>query len=80
MTMVIRSRTGNVVLALLGAIYAVAGAVTLAVYAIDGWNAAGLIDRLFQFGLAGAACAGVWFVTIGLHNLGFDLQRWRPRH
>ena len=80
MTMVIRSRTGNVVLALLGAIYAVAGVVTLALYAIEGWNGAGVIDRLFQFSLAGAACGGVWFLTIGLNNLGFDLQRWRLRH
>ncbi len=67
----IRSRFGNVVLGVLGALYLVSATVTLVYYLVTTWGAAGLLDRLLQFSLLGSALAGVFFMVVALDNLGF---------
>jgi len=76
----VRSRNGNVALAVLGAIYAVAGLATLVAYTIDVWDGAGILDRLLLVCLAAAAGGGVWFLILGLRNLGVSLHRYHIGH
>ena len=73
----LQSRVGNVVIAVLGVIYAISASSLLVFYLIDTWGAAGLIDRVLQLALVGAAAAGVLFVAIGAQNLGFSLTARR---
>jgi hypothetical protein len=75
---VLRSRCGNVVLAILGAIYAVGAVVALVAFAVDVWNAAAIIDRALQLGLIAAAACGVWFLLTGLENLGVHFGKGLP--
>ncbi len=71
---VVRSRSGNVVLTVVGAIYTLGAVVALVAFAIDVWHAAGLIDRALQIGLMIAAAGGVWFLLTGLRGMGKDLH------
>ena len=70
----LRSRRGNLVIAILGAVYAVSGLSVLIAFVIDAWRAAGLVDLLFQIALLGCAGCGIWFVMMAFENLGI-----RPR-
>jgi hypothetical protein len=66
----VRSRFGNVALALLGAVYALSAAGVLIWFLVDVKSAAATLDRLMQFGLLVAALCGVWFILNSLDNLG----------
>ncbi|HVR41422.1 MAG TPA: hypothetical protein VMU84_20165 [Thermoanaerobaculia bacterium] len=65
-----RSRIGNVVLGIVGAAYLVFALTLLTWYLADAWDASGMLDRLMQLMLLGAAIAGAWFVRIAQANLG----------
>lgn len=65
----VHSRSGNVLLAVLGITYAVGAVAVLTWFVIDVWRAESLTDRLLQIGLVVAAACGVWFVDIALENL-----------
>ena len=81
MRMVIRSRSGNVVLAALGVTYAVSALVVLGWFLVDSWAAAAVLDRALQVCLAASAVCGVWFIVTALDNLGVP-PPWfrRQRH
>ena len=81
MRMQLRSRTGSIVIGILGVIYAVAAAVILVLYIIQTWAAASLTDRALQLVLAGAILVSAWFVIIAARSLGIPLSRRgaRPR-
>ncbi|HEV7764563.1 MAG TPA: hypothetical protein VGQ76_06140 [Thermoanaerobaculia bacterium] len=70
MRLLVRSRSGNLVLAILGGIYTVSALCVLAWFVVDMWLADGTIDRLLQFALVAAGACGVWFVVNALANLG----------
>ena len=66
----VRSRYGNVALAVLGGIYALSAAGVLIWFLVDVKSAAATLDRLMQLGLLAAALCGVWFILNSLENLG----------
>ena len=68
----IRSRSGNIALAVLGAIYAVTALIVLVFFVIDVWSAAAIVDRALQLCLVATVACGVWFVIIARENLGHD--------
>ena len=72
MRMLLRSRSGSLCLAVIGGIYAFS-ALAVLVYFIAEQElvSASMIDRVLQFALVAAAACGVWFVVIGLANLGW---------
>lgn len=72
---VVRSRSGNVVLAVLGIVYALSAIVILIALTTEAWNAAAIIDRAIQLSLLASAACGVWFVVIALENLGIRFSR-----
>ena len=65
----IRSRSGNVALGVVGAIYFLSAIGTLLLYVITSWGAAALIDHLLQLTLIGSAVAGAAFLMIAADNL-----------
>ena len=69
MRVMIRSRIGNGVLAVLGVIYVLSATATLIYYVVSNWNANGLVDYVLQFALVCAALGGVLFFMIGYGNL-----------
>src|SRR5438874_6982056 len=71
----IRSRSGNVALGLVGAIYFLSAIGTLLLYVITSWGAAALIDHLLQLTLIGSAVAGAAFLMIAADNLKLRLRR-----
>ncbi len=75
----IHSRSGNVALAVIGAMYALGAVVAFVAFARDVWNAAALMDRALGIGLIGAAVAGLWFLVTGLENLGVHFVGRRLR-
>jgi len=75
----IRSRSGNVALAVIGAIYFICGIGTLLFYLVTSWGAAALIDHLLQLTLAGSALAGAFFLLTAAGNLGVGIKP-RRRH
>jgi len=75
---VVHSRSGNVVLAALGAVYAVGAIVALVAFAADVRDAAAILDRALQVGLIAAFGCGVWFLLTGLENLGVHVRRVLP--
>ena len=75
----IRSRSGNVVLAVLGVIYAVSALVVLIWFVVDSWAAAAILDRALQLCLAASAACGIWFIVTALQNLGVH-GPWDRRH
>lgn len=66
----IRSRSGNMALALLGLVYFLAALVTLLFFVVTSWSGASMVDRVLQLALAGSAFAGALFLHIGAQNLG----------
>lgn len=76
----VRSRSGNMMLAILGGIYAVSAVVVLAIFVIDAWSAHGMIDRILQFALIIAAACGVWFIVNALETLGLRHHTHRSAH
>jgi hypothetical protein len=79
MRLPVRSRNGNVVLAVIGCVYALSATGVLAWLVVDVWNASMLIDLLLQIALVAAAACGVWFTTNALENLGIPI-RFHARH
>jgi len=75
----VRSRSGNLLLAILGTLYVVGAIVVLAWFVIDAWLAAGLIDLLLQFALVAAGFCGAWFVANAMGNLGWRDGRHQRR-
>ena len=69
MTVVIRSRIGNVALAFAGLFFSLSGSALLVWYVITNWGANGLIDYLLQFALVMTLVVGLGFIRIGLANL-----------
>jgi len=65
----IRSRIGNAVLAVLGVVYFLTATATLIYYIVSNWGANGMIDYVLQFALVCAAVGGVLFFMIGAGNL-----------
>jgi len=69
MHLAIRSRVGNGVLGLLGAVYAVSASATLIYYVVSNWGANGLLDYLLQLALLAAAIGGVLFMAVAAENV-----------
>ena len=65
----IRSRVGNSILGLLGAVYAVSASATLVYYVVTNWGANGLLDYLLQLALLAAAIGGVLFMAVAAENV-----------
>ena len=78
MRLPVRSRSGNIVLAVVGSIYAVSALSMLAWFVFEVWSAAKMSDRVLQLALAGAAACGIWLVFSALKNLGLRHQQQRP--
>lgn len=78
----IQSRSGNVVLAAVGALYVLAALVALASVVREALVVSALVEKALLFLLAVAAVSGVWFMLVGLMNLGVQLgsQRRRAQH
>lgn len=76
----VRSRSGNVVLALLGGIYALSAVVVLALFVRDVWSTLGTTDLILQMALLIAAAGGIWFIVIALENLGLRQAQQRSAH
>ena len=75
---IVRSRSGNVLLAVVGAIYSLGAIAALVAFASDVWNAAAIPDRALALGLILAAAGGVWFLVTALENLGVHVARGLP--
>lgn len=75
----VRSRNGNLVLAITGAVYTVASLAILIWFVADVWQAAGIVDRLLQLGLIASGLCGYWFLHSALQNLGVSF-RGRDAH
>jgi hypothetical protein len=78
----IRSRSGNVLLGIVGAIYLISAIATLSLYVITSWGAAALLDHFLQLMLAGSAVTGAAFLIIAADNLGMAFRsrgRTAPR-
>jgi hypothetical protein len=81
MRLSVRSRSGNIVLAFVGSIYAVSALSILAWFVLESWSAADMSDRVLQLALAGAVACGTWLALSAMKNLGppREQQRhWRP--
>ncbi len=76
----IRSRPGNVALALVGLVYLLCALGTLFFFVVTSWSDASLVDRVLQLALAGAAFAGAIFLHIGARNLGVHPRLSLRRH
>jgi hypothetical protein len=75
----IRSRSGNVALGVVGAIYFVSALLTLMLYVVSSWGGASLLDHLLQLMLVASALAGAFLLATAAGNLGIDF-RARRRH
>jgi hypothetical protein len=71
----VRSRSGNVVLGVIGAVYTLLAVSVLWRYIAEVGDAAGTLDRIFQAALIGSAICGIWFVRNALANLGIRPRR-----
>jgi hypothetical protein len=65
----VRSRSGNLILAFVGGVYALSSLAVLAWFVVDIWQAARIADFILQVALVTSAACGVWFVSIALANL-----------
>lgn len=65
----VRSRSGNLLLGAIGALYAVSSVAVLVWFVVDVWEAAGLVDVMLQIALLAAAACGLWFVYVARENL-----------
>jgi hypothetical protein len=70
----VRSRSGNVVLVIIGGIYGLSALSLLFWFILEAWSAATLLDRALQFALVVAAASGLWIVLSALENLGLRQQ------
>lgn len=70
----VRSRTGNVILGILGVVYFFAALALLVYDVIQTWGAASLVDRGVQGVLVISALAGIFFALIASRNLGLRVQ------
>jgi hypothetical protein len=66
----VQSKSGNVLVGILGVIYAVSSLVVLVLFVRDAWGSAGLTDRALQVWLLVSAISGVWFIVCAMENLG----------
>jgi hypothetical protein len=73
--LLVRSRRWNLVLAVLGSIYAVSTVVLLFWFVLDVWSAEAITDRLLQLVLLVSALCSVWMVSNSLNNLGHSSSR-----
>lgn len=84
MRLPVRSRSGNIVLAVVGSIYAVSALSILAWFVLEAWSAATMSDRVLQLALTGAAACGIWLALSALKNLGLrprqQHRQWRPHN
>lgn len=76
---IVRSRSGNVVLAVLGALYAFSALAVLVALAVEVWHAAAITDSALLLGLIGAVGCGIWFLETGLENLGVRVPHFTHR-
>ncbi|HYH07707.1 MAG TPA: hypothetical protein VEK11_11690 [Thermoanaerobaculia bacterium] len=59
-------------LTVVGGLYAFSALAVLGYFVADQWLvSASMFDRMLQFALLLSAACGVWFVVIGLENLGW---------
>ena len=65
----IRSRSGNTLLAVAGAIYVLGALLALAKVVRDAVAFAALLDRAVLVVLVAAAAGGIWFIAVGMTNL-----------
>jgi len=65
----VRSRSGNLILAFVGGMYALSAIAVLGWFVVDVWQAVRVADFLLQVALVASAACGVWFVSIALTNL-----------
>jgi hypothetical protein len=77
MRLPVRSRSGNIVLAVVGSIYAVSALSILGWFVFEVWSAARMSDRVLQFALVAAAACGFWIAAHALENLNLRHQQ-RP--
>ena len=73
----VRSRSGNLVLAVLGGLYAASALAILIWFVIDAWQSASLMDRVMQLALLGSGAWGLWLVFNALQNLRDRYPRTR---
>ena len=71
----IRSRLGNAILGVLGALYFVSAIATLIYYVVTTWEAMGMIDYALQLALLGAAIGGLFFMAVAVQNLALIRSR-----
>ncbi|HYI13447.1 MAG TPA: hypothetical protein VEK57_30665 [Thermoanaerobaculia bacterium] len=69
MRVLVRSRSGNLILAFFGAIYALSAIAVLGWFVVDVWMSGAMMDLLLQIALIAAAACGVWFLSIARQNL-----------
>ena len=72
----VHSRNGNLIIAALGAIYAISAIVVLVSYVVNVWNAAAISDVALQICLVASGIAGVWFLVVALENLGIRVGKY----
>lgn len=68
----VQSRAGNIVLAAIGVVYAVASMAVLVWLVVDVWQASTLFDHVIQLALIGSAACGVWFLLNAKENLRYS--------
>ena len=76
----IASRKGNVVIGVLGVLFAASAAIELAVLVAQTGGAAGLVDRAIQLVLAGVIFVSIWFTRIAARTLGWHFRLHAPGH
>ena len=76
----IASRRGNVVIGVLGVLFAVSAAIELAVLVAQTAGATGLTDRAIQILLAGVIVVSIWFTRIAARALGWHLPVHHSGH
>jgi hypothetical protein len=69
MRLLVRSRNGNFILAIVGAIYALSAIAVLGWFVVEVWRSGATIDLVLQLALIIAAACGVWFLSIARQNL-----------
>ncbi len=69
MRVLVRSRNGNFILAIVGVIYALSALAVLGWFVVDVWTSVNGSDLLMQLALAASAACGVWFFMQARQNL-----------
>lgn len=69
MRVLVRSRSGNLILAFVGVIYALSAIAVLGWFAVDVWMSGAMVDLILQIALIAAAACGIWFLLIARQNL-----------